>query len=100
MSDRYTNTIPFPLGMPLLVLRTTFPPKGGTKTLIHFTSSVSSPPLGGDAEGRGAALADRALCLFKIYGYGFPNPQSLATAFPWLRATGHWLQVTKGYEVR
>ena len=32
-SYRYSNIVLFPLSMPLLVLRTTFPPKGGTETL-------------------------------------------------------------------
>ena len=34
---RYTNTVRFPLGMPLLVLRTTFPPKGGTEPIVSLT---------------------------------------------------------------
>ena len=32
--SRCSNMIPFPPSMPLLVLRTTFPPKGGTKSLF------------------------------------------------------------------
>ena len=34
---RYSNILCFPLGMPLLVLRTTFPPRGGTETLVPLT---------------------------------------------------------------
>ena len=56
-----SNIIPFPLSMPLLVLRTTFPPKGGTKTLALFPLASRRPLWGEMPKAEGAALADAAL---------------------------------------
>ena len=37
-SYRYSDIVIFPPSMPLLVRRTTFPPKGGTETLLPLTA--------------------------------------------------------------
>ena len=50
-----------PLSMPLLVLRTTFPPRGGTKTLAVLPLASRRPLWGEMPKAEGAALADTVL---------------------------------------
>ena len=92
---RYANIIPFPLSMPLLVLRTTFPPQRGNQVASPFLFSVSSPPLGGDAVGRGGSssgIISLLDAMLTVSGFPIPNPQSLATGSPGYRllATGYF----------
>ena len=52
-------------------------PKRGNQVAIHFTSSVSSPPLGGDAVGRGGSISGHISMLglrFTVSGFLIPNP--------------------------
>ena len=67
---RYTNIVPFPLSMPLFVLAPPFPPQRGNQDASVFLSGVSSPPFGGDAEGRGGTSSGNISLLglrFRVY---------------------------------
>ena len=76
---RYFNIVLFSLSMPLLVLCTTFPPKGGNQVAIVFISSVSAPPFGGRCRRQRRQLQRIMLLVrLKVYGFGFPSYQLLA----------------------
>ena len=64
-------------------------PKRGNRGASPFSSSVSSPPFGGDAVGRGGTASGSSSMLDIRLRFGFPNPQSLATNF-----LGYWTQAT------
>ena len=78
---RHSNIVLFPLSMPLLVLPTTFPPQRGNQDAFRFFTSVSSPPLGGDAVGRGGSSSENN-SLLGIW---------LRFRVSWPLATGHWI---------